>query len=127
MACAAVRVCAQERLHVCTDACYLFHVVPFVYRLTLILKITGFGFFNVINQKGNDWLLLNMIKWSSELSLHVPSKLFESIQALKTSFCLWKQSHADPNWLRSETGQKDSNCFFFFGHVLQGLEDHFVK
>lgn len=46
----------------CTDACYLFHVVPFVYGLTLILKISGFGLFNVINQKGNDWLLLNMIK-----------------------------------------------------------------
>ncbi len=106
-----VRVC----LHVCTDACYLFHAVPFVYRLTLILRITGFGLFNVINQKGNDWLLLNMIKWSSELSLHVPSKLFESIQALKTSFCLWKQSRADPNWLRNETKQKDSNnCGFFY-------------
>lgn len=99
--------------HMCTDACYLFHMIPFVYRLTLILKITGFGLCNVINQKGNDWLLLNMIKWSSELSLHVPSKLFESIQALKSSFCLWKQSHADPNWLRNESTQKDSNNSVF--------------
>lgn len=46
----------------CTDACYAFHVVLFVYRFNLILKITGFDLFNVINQKGNDWLLLNMIK-----------------------------------------------------------------
>lgn len=71
---------AFTRVHWC-----MFHVVPFVYRLTLILKMTGLGLFNVINQKGNDWLLLNMIKWSSELSLHAPSKLFESIRALKTS------------------------------------------
>lgn len=114
MACVGVCV-VWVPLHMCIDACYLFHVVPFVYRLTLILRITGFGLFNVINQKGNDWLLLNMIKWSSELSLHVPSKLFESIEALKTSFCLWKQSHADPNWLRNETMQKDSNnCVVFF-------------
>ncbi len=105
--CESVYTCAP--MHV---ICFMWF--PFVYRLTLILKITWFGLFSVINQTGSDWLVLNMIKWSSELSLHVPGKLFESIQALKASFCWGKQSHADPNWLRNETRQKDSNNSVFF-------------
>ena len=118
-----MRVCVLwVCLHMCTDAWYLFHVVPFVYRLTQILKITRIGLFNVINQKGIDWLLLNMIKWSSELSLHVPNKLFESIQALKTRFCLRIPSHADPNWMRNETRQNDSNndVFLYICGRVQG-------
>lgn len=82
---------------------------------------------NVINQKGFDWLVLNTIKWSSELSLLVPNNLSESMQALKTRFCLWKQSHADPNWLRNETRQGGSNNICFPLYMLQGLEGHFVK
>ena len=108
-------VCVCEHVYTCAPMRVIcFMRVPFVYRLTLILKITGLGLFNVINQEGNDWFLLNMIKWSSELSLHVPSKLFESMRALKTGFCLWKQSHADPNWLRNENKRKDSNNSVFF-------------
>lgn len=108
-------VCVCEHVYTCAPMRVIcFMQVPFVYRLTLILKITGLGLFNVINQEGNDWFLLNMIKWSSELSLHVPSKRFESMRALKTGFCLWKQSHADPNWLRNENKRKDSNNSVFF-------------
>ena len=110
-----VFVCLCERVYTCAPMRVIcFMQVLFVYRLTLILKITGLGLFNVINQEGNDWFLLNMIKWSSELSLHVPSKLFESMGALKTGFCLWKQSHADPNWPRNENRRKDSNNSVFF-------------
>lgn len=115
-------------LHVCADACYLFYAVLFVYWLTLILKITGFGLFNVINQKGNDCLLLNMIKWSSELSLHVPSKVFESIRALKPALvCENKVMLILIDWEIKPAKKDSNNAFFFLSTYAAGFGGSFCE